>query len=91
MGYSELQCAQPVIRNALGKLSYDGSLRALDDRRRRVQNLVEAAAASFGSGSPANSRQLGDHSHESQAEGKKDAQGRGGGRRDNLAFEGGGK
>jgi hypothetical protein len=52
MGHSELQCADPVLRNEAGKLPYDVGLRAQDDRRKRLQNLVEAAAASYRSASP---------------------------------------
>jgi hypothetical protein len=51
MGHSELHCADPVLRNEAGKLPYDVGLHAQDDRRKRFQNLVEAAA-SYKSASP---------------------------------------
>jgi hypothetical protein len=39
-----------VERDEHGKLSYDVQLRAPEDKRRRVQSFVGAAAESFGSG-----------------------------------------
>lgn len=49
MGHSELECATPAARNADGKLQYDRKLRAMDDKKKRLQSFDQAAAESFGS------------------------------------------
>lgn len=49
MGHSELDCENPVARNALGKLPYDIKLRAPDEKK--FQSFSAAAAESYGSGS----------------------------------------
>lgn len=52
LGHGGVGCDKPAMRNGQGKLPYerDPPLRAPDDRRKKLQGLVEAAAASFGSG-----------------------------------------
>lgn len=51
IGHSEIECQNPVARDAKGKLPYDTQLRAPEERRRRLQSFAGAAAESFGSGS----------------------------------------
>lgn len=51
MGHSELECEVPAARNALGKLPYDVKLRALEDKKKKVQSFATAATESFGSDS----------------------------------------
>lgn len=51
MGHSDLECPTSAERNEEGKLSYDVQLRALEERRRRIQSFVGAAVETFGSGS----------------------------------------
>ena len=49
MGHGDLACPIPAQRNALGKLPYDIAMRAPEDRKKKLQNLSQAAAAeSFG-------------------------------------------
>lgn len=54
MGHSELDCENPVPRNALGKLSYDVK-RRLEDKRKKVQSFSVATTKSYGSGSSGHS------------------------------------
>jgi hypothetical protein len=58
IGHGGLGCDKPVIRNAQGKLPYerDIPLRAPDDRRKKFQSFMDAAAESYGSGSSSNNR-----------------------------------
>jgi hypothetical protein len=58
IGHRGLGCDKPVVRNAQGKLPYDRDipLRAPDDRRKKIQSFMEAAAESYGSGSSSNNR-----------------------------------
>jgi len=58
IGHRGLGCDKPVVRNALGKLPYDRDipLRAPDDRRKKIQSFMEAAAESYGSGSSSNNQ-----------------------------------
>jgi hypothetical protein len=48
---------------------------AQDERKRRVQNLVEAAATSYGNGSPSNSRQSRDTTDKQSGDGKEQGKG----------------
>lgn len=57
MGHSQLECDKPLVRNAEGKLPYDGPLRVSDPKRKKVQSFSEAAAEAFVSGSSSTSRQ----------------------------------
>ncbi|CAN6353966.1 unnamed protein product [Urochloa humidicola] len=52
LGHGGLECMTPAQKNSQGKLPYerDIPLRAPDDRRKKLQSFVEAAAESFGSG-----------------------------------------
>lgn len=50
LGHSEIECQTPVERDEHGKLPYDVQLRAPNDRKRRIQSFVGAAAESFSSG-----------------------------------------
>ena len=77
IGHRGLGCDKPVVRNAQGKLPYDRDipLRAPDDRRKKIQSFMEAAAESYGSGSSSNnrsarstSRKQGRHGAESREE-----------------------
>lgn len=58
IGHSQLDCPSPAERSAEGKLPYQTKtlLRAVDDRRKKIQSFAEAAAESFGSGSSTGSR-----------------------------------
>jgi hypothetical protein len=40
MGHSEIECPNPVPRDEMGKLPYDVQLRALEERKRRVQTFA---------------------------------------------------
>lgn len=51
IGHSEMDCPTPVARDEHGKLPYDVELRALEERRRRLQTFAAVAEESFGSGS----------------------------------------
>ncbi|XBJ26650.1 hypothetical protein VPH35_004026 [Triticum aestivum] len=51
MGHSELECQNPSGRDAEGKWEYDNSIRAPEERRRRIQSFAQAAATSDWSGS----------------------------------------
>jgi hypothetical protein len=62
IGHSQLNCDKPLVRNAEGKLPYDGNLRVFEPRRRKMQSFSEAAAESFG-------RESSSHSKREQARG----------------------
>jgi Flp pilus assembly pilin Flp len=49
MGHSHLECGIPLVRNADGKLPYEGKLRVPDPRRKKLQSFSEAAYEAFGS------------------------------------------
>jgi hypothetical protein len=51
IGHVEVDCVTLAARNTLNKLPYDVRLRALEERRHRIQRFLEAAAESFSSGS----------------------------------------
>ncbi|CAN6286224.1 unnamed protein product [Urochloa humidicola] len=58
LGHGGMGCDKPALRNDQGKLPYerDPPLRAPEDRRRKLQGFVEAAAESYGSGSSSSAR-----------------------------------
>jgi hypothetical protein len=58
LGHGGMGCVKPALRNDQGKLPYerDPPLRAPEDRRKKLQGFVEAAAESFGSGQSSNVR-----------------------------------
>lgn len=56
MGHSEIECPNPVPPDEMGKLPYDVQLRAPEERKKRVQTFVGAAAESFGTGSSSASK-----------------------------------
>lgn len=58
MGHLEIECATPAPRNEMGILLYDREvpLRALDEKRRRFQNFMDAATESYGSGTSSGAR-----------------------------------
>ncbi|KAK3127025.1 hypothetical protein QOZ80_7AG0567120 [Eleusine coracana subsp. coracana] len=57
LGHTEIECENPVVRNAEGKLPYDVKLHVPNDCKQWLQGFVQAAATSFGSSSSASSRQ----------------------------------
>ncbi|CAN6289875.1 unnamed protein product [Urochloa humidicola] len=58
LGHGGLECGNPAPRNAHGKLPYEREipLRAPEDKRKKVQSFVDAAAESFGSGTSSGGR-----------------------------------
>lgn len=56
IGHSEVDCLHPVARDEQGKLPYDVQLRAPEERRKRWQSFVGAAAESYGSGTSSASK-----------------------------------
>lgn len=56
LSHSEMECPNPVARDEHGKLPYDINLRALEDKKKRMQSFGGAAAESFGSGASSASR-----------------------------------
>ncbi|CAO2195035.1 unnamed protein product [Urochloa humidicola] len=58
MGHSGLECENPAPRDANGKLPYEREipLRAPDDRKKKLQSFVDAAAESYGSGTSSGAR-----------------------------------
>lgn len=49
LGHSEIECDNPALCNAQGKLPYDVQLCAPEERRQKVQSFAEVAFESFGS------------------------------------------
>ncbi|KAK3164804.1 hypothetical protein QOZ80_1AG0025010 [Eleusine coracana subsp. coracana] len=51
IGHFELECPSPALRNAEGRLPYDVSLRAPEDKRRKMPCFGEEVSELYGSGS----------------------------------------
>lgn len=58
LGHGGMGCDKPAVRNDQGRLPYehDPPLRAPDDRSKKVQSFVDAAAESFGSAHSSSAR-----------------------------------
>ncbi|KAK3136630.1 hypothetical protein QOZ80_5BG0439700 [Eleusine coracana subsp. coracana] len=55
--HTKIECENPVVRNAEGKLLYNIKLHAANTRKQQLQGFIQAAAISFGSSSSASSHQ----------------------------------
>ncbi|KAM0886499.1 hypothetical protein ACQ4PT_029613 [Festuca glaucescens] len=55
MGHSEIECLAPNDRDQQGKRGYNNSIRAPEEKRKKMQSFSQAAAASDWSGSSARS------------------------------------